>query len=67
MSELLRYDIVGSFLRPEALKEARAAFEKGEIDQAALREVEDREIKTLIEKQVENGLKSITDGEFRRS
>ncbi|MCB6970499.1 5-methyltetrahydropteroyltriglutamate--homocysteine methyltransferase, partial [[Eubacterium] rectale] len=37
MSELLRYDIVGSFLRPEALKEARAAFEKGEIDQAALR------------------------------
>lgn len=67
MSELLRYDIVGSFLRPEALKEARAAFEKREIDQAALREVEDREIKTLIEKQVENGLKSITDGEFRRS
>ncbi|PTJ25437.1 5-methyltetrahydropteroyltriglutamate--homocysteine S-methyltransferase [Staphylococcus simulans] len=67
MSELLRYDIVGSFLRPEVLKEARAAFEKGEIDQAALREVEDREIKTLIEKQVENGLKSITDGEFRRS
>lgn len=67
MSELLRYDIVGSFLRPEALKEARAAFEKGEINQAALREVEDREIKTLIEKQVENGLKSITDGEFRRS
>ncbi|MHD0398704.1 5-methyltetrahydropteroyltriglutamate--homocysteine S-methyltransferase [Staphylococcus simulans] len=67
MSELLRYDIVGSFLRPEALKEARAAFEQGELDQAGLREVEDREIKTLIDKQVENGLKSITDGEFRRS
>ncbi|WP_114604065.1 5-methyltetrahydropteroyltriglutamate--homocysteine S-methyltransferase [Staphylococcus sp. EZ-P03] len=67
MTELLRYDIVGSFLRPEALKEARAAFEKGDIDQNELTEVENREIKTLIEKQVENGLKSITDGEFRRS
>ncbi|WP_105994486.1 5-methyltetrahydropteroyltriglutamate--homocysteine S-methyltransferase [Staphylococcus simulans] len=67
MTELLRYDIVGSFLRPEALKEARAAFEKGDINQNELTEVENREIKTLIEKQVENGLKSITDGEFRRS
>ncbi|MEL0539254.1 5-methyltetrahydropteroyltriglutamate--homocysteine S-methyltransferase [Staphylococcus debuckii] len=67
MSELLRYDIVGSFLRPEALKTARAQFEAGEIDQAALSAVEDAEIKQLIKKQVENGLKSITDGEFRRS
>ncbi|APR61962.1 5-methyltetrahydropteroyltriglutamate--homocysteine S-methyltransferase [Staphylococcus condimenti] len=67
MTELLRYDIVGSFLRPEALKKARAQFEQGTINQAALSKVEDEEIKKLIAKQVENGLKSITDGEFRRS
>lgn len=67
MSELLRFDIVGSFLRPEALKEAREAFLSGEISQDELKAVEDREIKTLIDKQVENGLQSITDGEFRRS
>ena len=27
-----RYDFVGSFLRPEKLKEVRAAFQRGELD-----------------------------------
>lgn len=31
-----RYDIVGSFLRPQELKEARAKFANGEITQADL-------------------------------
>ena len=34
-----RADVVGSFLRPEALKRARAARAAGEIDADALREV----------------------------
>ncbi len=62
-----RADQVGSFLRPEPLKRARAQFEKGEIDAAALRAVEDQEIRSLIRKQEETGLKLATDGEFRRS
>jgi 5-methyltetrahydropteroyltriglutamate--homocysteine methyltransferase len=62
-----RADHVGSLLRPAALKEARAKFSKGEIDAAALKAVEDREIERVIRKQEEVGLKSVTDGEFRRS
>ncbi|HSG34970.1 MAG TPA: 5-methyltetrahydropteroyltriglutamate--homocysteine S-methyltransferase [Sphingomonadaceae bacterium] len=62
-----RADHVGSLLRPAALKEARAKHEKGEIDAAALKAVEDREIERIIRKQEEVGLKLATDGEFRRS
>ena len=62
-----RADHVGSLLRPPALKEAREKFAKGEIDAAGLKAVEDREIESLIRKQEEVGLQSITDGEFRRS
>lgn len=62
-----RADHVGSLLRPLPLKEARAKFAKGEIDAAALKAVEDREIERVIRKQEDVGLQSITDGEFRRS
>ena len=62
-----RADMVGSLLRPAPLKEARAKYAKGEIDAAALKEVEDREIEKIIKKQEEVGLKLATDGEFRRS
>ena len=62
-----RADHVGSLLRPAALKEAREKRSRGEIDAAALKAVEDREIERVIGKQEEVGLRSITDGEFRRS
>jgi 5-methyltetrahydropteroyltriglutamate--homocysteine methyltransferase len=62
-----RADHVGSLLRPPALKEARAKHAKGEIDDAALKAVEDREIVAAIKKQEDVGLKLATDGEFRRS
>jgi 5-methyltetrahydropteroyltriglutamate--homocysteine methyltransferase len=62
-----RADHVGSFLRPAALKEARAKHEKGEIGAAALKAIEDRAIEDVIKKQEEVGLKLATDGEFRRS
>jgi len=62
-----RADHVGSLLRPAALKEARARAAKGEISGTQLKAVEDREILRAIKKQEEVGLKSITDGEFRRS
>ncbi len=62
-----RADHVGSLLRPPALKEAREKRAKGEIGAADLKAVEDREIERVIKKQEEVGLKSVTDGEFRRS
>src|SRR3954464_2296635 len=62
-----RADHVGSLLRSEALKEARAKRESGAIDAAALNAIEDREIEVLIKKQEAVGLKSITDGEYRRA
>jgi 5-methyltetrahydropteroyltriglutamate--homocysteine methyltransferase len=62
-----RADHVGSFLRPAALKEARAKRETGAITAAELKAVEDREIENVIKKQEELGLQLATDGEFRRS
>src|SRR5689334_2724138 len=62
-----RADHVGSLLRPAPLKDARARFARGEIDRAALKAVEDREIERIIRKQEEVGLQAVTDGEFRRS
>lgn len=62
-----KFDVVGSFLRPVELKEAREKFKKGEISAQELKKVEDREIEKLVKKEKEAGLKIISDGEFRRS
>jgi 5-methyltetrahydropteroyltriglutamate--homocysteine methyltransferase len=62
-----RADHVGSLLRTASLKDARAKRAKDEIDAAALKAVEDREIEKIVKKQEEVGLKLATDGEFRRS
>lgn len=62
-----RCDIVGSFLRPDVLKQARADFNAGIIDAAQLKTVEDVAIHDLVAKQKAAGLKVVTDGEFRRS
>jgi 5-methyltetrahydropteroyltriglutamate--homocysteine methyltransferase len=62
-----RAEHVGSFLRPPSLKEARAKHERGEIGEAALKEVEDKAILDVIRKQEAAGMQSITDGEFRRA
>ena len=62
----IKYDIVGSFLRPAPIKEARAKYAAGEITLPELRSVENAEISKLVEKEVAHGLKYVTDGEFRR-
>ena len=62
-----RYDFVGSFLRPEALKEARKSFAAGSIGADELKAVEDREILALIAKIKQAGYHVLTDGEFRRA
>ena len=62
-----RADEVGSLLRTAPLKEARTKREKGEITAEQLIAVEDEEIRKIIRKQEEMGLKLATDGEFRRA
>lgn len=61
-----RADVVGSFLRPQHLIDAREKFEAGNISAAQLKDIEDEAIADLIQKQKEAGLQVITDGEFRR-
>lgn len=62
-----RADIVGSFLRPEELKKARADYQAKKITIQELKGVEDKCIIDLIEKEKAAGLQCVTDGEFRRS
>lgn len=65
-NDWVHYDIVGSFLRPAALKKAVADFDHGQISAEELKQVQDVEIKELVDKEVAAGLKFVTDGEFRR-
>ena len=62
-----RYDFVGSFLRPQAVKDAKAAFENGSITESELDKVLNEEITKVVAKQKALGFHAITDGEFRRT
>lgn len=62
-----RADHVGSLLRPPELLAARADHAAGRIDAAALAAVEDAAIADVIALQQQAGLRSATDGEFRRA
>ena len=62
-----RNDVVGSFLRTDALKAARDAFNAGTIDAARLREITAVEVAKLVQKQKEHGLHAVSDGEFSRA
>ncbi len=61
-----RSDVVGSLLRPDYLKVARARFEAGERDDASFKRIEDRAVDEAIALQEAAGLDVITDGEMRR-
>ncbi|HET7429775.1 MAG TPA: 5-methyltetrahydropteroyltriglutamate--homocysteine S-methyltransferase [Gaiellales bacterium] len=62
-----RADHVGSLLRPPGLLAARDRFARGEIAAEQLREQEDDAIRDVVRMQQDVGLRSATDGEFRRS
>ncbi|WP_373752624.1 5-methyltetrahydropteroyltriglutamate--homocysteine S-methyltransferase [Neisseria weixii] len=62
-----RFDIVGSFLRPEALKKARSQCACGECSTDELHQVEHAEVSQLVAKEKAVGLPNVTDGEFRRT
>ena len=61
-----RYDFVGSFLRPENLKQARKDYKAGKITKEQLTSVEDEAIRAVVAKQKKAGYHIITDGEYRR-
>ena len=62
-----RADHVGSMLRTAPLKEARAKRERGDIGAEELKAVEDDEIRKVIKRQEDIGLRAVTDGEFHRA
>ena len=62
-----RAEHVGSFLRPQALLDARAQTASGALDAAGLRSAEDAAIRDIVRFQEELGLHGITDGEYRRT
>src|SRR5215203_4221367 len=62
-----RADHVGSLLRPPELLRAREDFAGGRIPSEELRGIEDEAIREVLRMQEEIGLRSATDGEFRRA
>ena len=65
-SPIFRADHIGSFLRPPYLLEAHENFRQNKLSAEELRRVEDRAISEVVRLQESAGLRSITDGEFRR-
>lgn len=62
-----RADHVGSLLRPARLLQAREDRAAGRITADGLRAIEDEAIREVVAMQAQVGLRSATDGEFRRS
>ncbi len=62
----IRTDVVGSMLRPAAVKDARQRLEEGKIGADELRRVEDQAIRDAIALQESIGLDVVSDGEMRR-
>jgi 5-methyltetrahydropteroyltriglutamate--homocysteine methyltransferase len=62
-----RADHVGSLLRPRKLLDARTRHAAGAIDDAELRGIEDEAIRDVVRMQADVGLRTATDGEFRRA
>jgi len=63
----MRVDLVGSLLRPQAVKAAFVAFGEGKITEAQLKETLDQAIREVVAKQVAHNLPIVVDGEFRRT
>ena len=67
VSPPFRADHVGSFLRPQPLRDAREKHADGKLSDEELRAIEDESIADVVRRQEDVGLKGITDGEFRRT
>src|SRR6516165_187019 len=65
-SNKYRADQVGSFLRSDELKQARAAHQQGSLTLEQLHEIEDREVLRILDMQKQVGIDVVSDGEYRR-
>lgn len=63
---IFRSDVIGSLLRPQYLKDARAQRDEGTLDPVAYKQLEDRSVDEAIDLQTRCGLDVLTDGEMRR-
>ncbi len=61
-----RVEHVGSLLRPQFLRDARAAYARGDLTPAEFKAVEDRAVRQVVAMQEEAGLPVVNDGEMRR-
>ncbi len=61
-----RAEHVGSLLRPASLLKAREEHARNAISGEDLRRIEDDAVREVVRRQEDIGLKSVTDGEFRR-
>ncbi len=62
----IRTDVIGSLLRPPAVKQARIAFDDDRMTAAALQAIEDEAVRAAVRLQEDAGLDVVTDGEMRR-
>ena len=62
-----RAEVIGSLLRPRVLKDAGRSHQEGRLSAAEYEALLDAEIARAIARQVDIGLKVVTDGEFGRS
>lgn len=61
-----RAEHLGSLKRPRYLLQKREEFDGQKCTTDELKAVEDEAIKSIVQMQRDVGLKTITDGEFRR-
>src|SRR6516225_995075 len=59
-------DVVGSLLRPVALRKARNEWRAGRLSHAKFKSIEDRAVDEAVALQEAAGLEVVTDGEMRR-
>src|SRR5262245_20884321 len=63
---MYRAEVIGSLLRPSYLKDARVAFEQGNLSAHDLKRLEDRAVDQVIAMQEGTGVDVVSDGEMRR-
>ena len=61
-----RAELIGSLVRPQAIKDARQKYDEGRLTDTELRALEDEEIQKVIALQENYGFRVVTDGELRR-
>jgi methionine synthase II (cobalamin-independent) len=61
-----RAEHLGSLLRPKELLQKRAAFEKNELSQQELAEIENESVQKIVKVQTDAGFRAVSDGEYRQ-